>query len=278
MITGSTSGIGKETALALADLDYEVIIHGRDRKRGEKVVKELKSITGNDMIKLVIADFSSLDQVHDLSNYIKDKYDSLDVLINNAGMANHKLFSDKYFSREALVDNDIEITFMVNYLATFLLTDSLIPIMKHGYQSRIINVSSAVHFDSSLDLDMIKNSSTLTGFRAYKESKLAMILYTYKLAKVLQKHQITVNCLHPGVIRTRLMRENRIFDFIWRYAPFLRSPKKGAETSIFLATSEEMKRVTGKYFVDKKEVVSSKESYDLNLMEKLWDLSYELIK
>lgn len=257
LITGSTDGIGKQTALDLLGMGATVIVHGRDVSRCEKTVKEIKKVTENHHIDFFVADFSAFRRVRGLAEEIKQKYDRLDVLINNAGVIEN---------RRKLTEDGYEMTFVVNHLAYFLLTGLLLDLLKKSAPSRIVNVSSMTH-SSSIDVTDLQGEKYYSGYSAYSLSKLCNILFTYELARRLQGTGVTVNCLHPGVIDTKLLRTN----FSGR-----RPVSEGSKTSVYLATAPDLEKVTGKYFVDKKETRSASISYDSEMRNKLWEISEQM--
>ena len=270
LITGATSGIGKATAKALAKMGATIVFISRSEARGEKTQQELIKKTKNPNITYIVADLSSLTQVAHAAEEFKNTYPYLNCLINNAGVYLHK--------RQFSVDG-IEMTFAVNHLSHFLLTNLLLDKLKEGAPSRIINVSSAAHVDAELDLtDLNYEKRKYQGFAAYKASKLANILFTYKLAKILKGTKITVNAVHPGVVRTNIARQRKIVGLIWKMMPFFISPDKGAETTVYVATHPELENVTGKYFVNKKITPSSPLSYNETLQNELWTISEKMIK
>lgn len=266
LITGSTSGIGRETALGLAGREAEILVHGRDRERGGEVLDGVEK-KGGRALDLLLADFSRLEEVRRLARKVEENYERLNVLINNAGT---------YFPDRRLNEDGIEMTFLVNYLAPFLLTNLLLDLLESNIPARIVNVSSTMHSQTSFDFDKIKGEGAAKGFEAYRLSKLAVILFTYELAERLEGTDVTANCLHPGGIRSRLMREDKVKNLYWKYSPLLDSPKKGGETPIYLATSGDVGGVSGKYFVDKEIARSSPETYDRGLQKKVWKVSAEL--
>jgi NAD(P)-dependent dehydrogenase (short-subunit alcohol dehydrogenase family) len=260
LVTGSTDGIGKATALELAREGATVLLHGRNLQKGEAVLKDIRRITRSDRLHLYIADFCSLEQVSRLAAQVQEEHDRLHLLINNAGT----------FEPECKITEDgIETTFCVNYLAAFLLTGELLDLLKASAPSRIINVASAAHWDGAMEWDRLQGKDNYQGFAAYALSKLAMILFTYSLAERLQGTGVTANCLHPGVIRTKLLRAG-FGDYPGE------TPEKGARTSVYLASSSEVEGISGRYFEDCKAVLSSLMSYDPKLQEKLWRKSKEL--
>ena len=268
LVTGGTSGIGKATALELAKLKASVIIVGRNRKRGESAQEEIRSKSGNQNVELMLADLSSQQSIRQMAQEFKSKRERLDVLINNAGV---------FMLRRSLTVDGIEKTFAVNHLAPFLLTDLLLDLLKKSAPSRIVNVASATHYGKRVRFDDLQGKRRYSGFWAYGQSKLANILVTYSLARKLEGTGVTVNCLHPGFVRTNLGRDNGPLFFFFKLATiFAVSPEKGAETVIHLASSPEVSGVTGKYFEDRKEVRSSDESYDVETARRLWQVSEEL--
>lgn len=275
VITGATSGIGKPTAIVLLQKGFNLIVLTRDMKRGENLKKELLSYTttSDQSIDLVQADLSSLEEVRNACNEIKSKYDKIALLINNAG-----LFSP----RRKITKDNLELTMEVNHFSHFLLTLELLPMLeKNGPNTRIVNVSSTGHYDAkTFDLDNINFEHGYSGFGAYRISKLANLLFTYKLAELLQQKQvpITVNALHPGVVRTNIARHFPLVGWLWRINPAYISAEKGAQNTIYLATDPELSSVTGKYFSKLKEKKSSEQSYNKELQDKFWNLSLEITK
>ncbi len=197
LITGSTDGIGRATALQLAGMGANVLLHGRDRKKGRAVQAKIAEETGSDRLELFIADLSSMRQVRSLAAEIMESHDRLHVLINNAGT---------FQPERKLTKDGLEATFAVNYLAPFLLTHGLLGLLNVSAPSRIVNVASIAHLNETLDPDNLQGNRYYDGFQAYANSKLAIILFTYALAERLQGTGVTANCLHPGVIRTKLLR------------------------------------------------------------------------
>ena len=260
LVTGSTDGIGKATALELARRGATVLLHGRSQQKGEAALENIRRITGSDRLHLYIADFSSQEQVRRLAAQVREEHDRLHLLINNAGT----------FEPERKITADgWETTFFVNYLAPFLLTHELLDLLKASAPSRIINVASIAHWNGAMDWDNLQGEKSYQGFAAYALSKLALILFTYYLAERLQDTGVTANCLHPGVIKTKLLRAG-FGDYPGE------SPEKGARTSVYLASSQEVEGISGRYFEECKAVCSSPVSYDRKLQEKLWQISKEL--
>jgi NAD(P)-dependent dehydrogenase (short-subunit alcohol dehydrogenase family) len=261
LITGSTDGIGKQTAIELAKFGSRIIIHGRNGERCKKAAVEIADKTENLNIDYLSADFTSLAQVKEMANSMNSKYERLDVLINNAGVfENEKIFTI----------NGYEKTFSINHLAHFLLTNLLIDLLKITAPSRIINVSSIAHSNCDFDLENLNGEKYFNNYNAYAISKAANILFTYKLAEDLKETDVTVNSLHPGVITTKLLRKG----FNMQGA----SLEEGASTSVYLTSSPEVGGVTGKYFINSEESNSAPFTYDAELQGKLRDVSYKMVE
>jgi NAD(P)-dependent dehydrogenase (short-subunit alcohol dehydrogenase family) len=258
LITGSTDGIGKQTALDLAKKGYHVLVHGKNREKGMSVVSEIKKLTNNNSIDLLIADLSIQKEIKGMSDEIIKRYDHLDILINNAGV---------YQIKYELSEDNIEMTFAVNHLAPFLLTRLLLDLLKTNHNSRVINVSSMIHANY-IDFQNLQFEKNFVGGEAYSLSKLCNILFTYKLSEILKAGNVTVNCLHPGVINTKILR----LSFGNIGAPV----QEGSKTSVFLADSVRVENITGKYFVDKKMANSKSITYDKEVQNRLWEISEKL--
>jgi retinol dehydrogenase 14 len=269
LITGATSGIGKATAMGLASMGASIVMVGRDRGRGEAVMAEIKEKSGNASVDLMLADVSSQEQIRQLADEFKGAYPRLDVLINNAGV---------FRSKRTTTEDGIETTFAVNHLAYFLLTNLLLDVLEASAPSRIVNVASGDHSNGTIDFDDLQGEKGYKGAKAYSQSKLANVLFTYELARRLEGTGVTANCLHPGVVRTNFgSGVSGVFGFMVRaLRPLMISPEKGAETSIYLASSPEVEGLSGRYFVKKDEARSSDVTYDERLARRLWEVSAEL--
>ncbi|MFQ5793638.1 MAG: SDR family oxidoreductase [Candidatus Bipolaricaulia bacterium] len=240
IVTGANSGIGKATALGLAKLGVTVVMVCRNPRKGEAAMAEIKAQSGNESVDLMIADLSSQQSIRQLVADFTDRYQRLHVLINNAGL---------HLSRRFVTADGIETTFAVNHLASFLLTNLLLDVLKASAPARIVNVTSSAH-SRTMDFDNLQGEKQYNGMQTYTQSKLANILFTYELARRLEGTGVTVNCLHPGTVRSGLQRNlPRIFRLL---RLFFATPEKGAETSIYLASSPEVEGVSGKYFSDKR--------------------------
>jgi NAD(P)-dependent dehydrogenase (short-subunit alcohol dehydrogenase family) len=267
LITGANSGIGKETALELAKCGATVIMVCRNPQKGEAARKEMQKTSGNPHIDLFIADLSSQQSIRQLARDFQQKYSQLHVLVNNAGGV---------FMRGKISPDGIEMTLAVNHLAFFLLTNLLLNTLKTCAPARIVNVSSQAQAEGFIDLDDLQGKHTYKLLRAYSQSKLANVLFTYALARRLEGTNVTVNCLHPGVVATNIWSQTlpSQLRFIGGISHlFGISPEKGALTSIYLASSPEVEGITGKYFDKCKAIPSAKISYDKNVQERLWSIS-----
>jgi NAD(P)-dependent dehydrogenase (short-subunit alcohol dehydrogenase family) len=272
LITGAGSGIGKATAVGLARMGATVVMVARDRDRGEEARVEIAAATGNKKVDLMVADLSSQAQVRRLAQEVRTHHAHLHVLINNAGIARTR--------RTQTVDG-VETTFAVNYLAPFLLTNLLLDMLKASAPARIVNVAGDFHRKATIRFDDLMSEHDYDYQRANNQAKLALILFTYELSRRLEGTQVTVNCLHPGPVATDapLKDPNLSGMAKWMYRlvrVFFLNPEKGAATSIFLASSPDVEGVTGKYFIKKKAVKSSPESYDTAIARRLWEVSARL--
>jgi NAD(P)-dependent dehydrogenase (short-subunit alcohol dehydrogenase family) len=271
IVTGSNSGIGKETALALSNLGAKVVMVVRNKERGEKALSEIIKKTGNHNAALMICDLSSFDSIRRFSKEFTEKYNVLNVLINNAGAV---------FDKRQITVDGFERTLAVNYLGPFLLTHELVPLLKSSIPSRIINLSSGLYKSGKINLDDLQSEKNYNGMRVYASVKLMVIMYTYELARHLAGTGVTVNAVLPGFVATNLGRNSgsRLSSLMFRLVrPFQISAKKGAETSVYLASSSEVEGVTGKCFSKIKETRTSPTSYDRKLQTLLWDATTKLL-
>jgi NAD(P)-dependent dehydrogenase (short-subunit alcohol dehydrogenase family) len=268
LITGGSRGIGRVAAAELAAMGATVVIVARDAERGADTVAEIEHKTGHSA-GLLLADLSSLEEIRKVAREYRERYDRLDVLINNAGAV---------FSQRAVTVDGFERTFALNHLAYFLLTNLLLDLLRTDAPSRIVNVSSTAHQGAVLDFDDLQSERKYSGFRAYGRSKLANILFTHELARRLEGTEVTANCLHPGVVATGFNKNNRILMRLGMTIarPFLISPEKGAETIFYLASSPDVEGVTGEYFVNCTATSSSPASYDEEAARRLWEVSARL--
>src|SRR3989441_4784665 len=269
MVTGANSGIGKAASLVLAKMGATLVMVARNRERGEAARSEIVTKSGNNSIELLLADLSSLESVRQLVAEFRKKYSKLHVLINNAGLFNQ---------RRRLTTDGYENTFATNYLAPFLLTNLQLPILKAGAPSRIINVSSVGHYNGHINFDDLDLENNYGGWKAYGQSKLALVLFTHELAKKLQGTRVTVNAVHPGTVATNIWsRPLGAVGFVMALPKlFMLSPQRGGETIVYLASSDEAEGLNGEYLGKLKVKKSSDESYDDEIAQRLWDVSEKL--
>ncbi len=260
LITGSTDGIGYQAAVELVKSGHYIILHGRNREKTELTMKRIEMDTNKKNLSIVYADLRSFSQIKEMVNEIYEHFDKLDVLINNAGI---------YKSERSITQEGLEETFAINYVAPFLLSNLLIDLLKKRKPSRIVNVASQVH-SNHLNFENLQFKQGYTGTKAYAQSKTALILFTYLLAEKLKNTGITVNCLHPGVINTKLLKAAMSFGGA--------SPKKGAKTLIYAATAPELENVSGKYFVNNRSEPSKDITYNKGIQKKLWRKTEEIIE
>ncbi len=269
LVTGANSGLGKVTAKALAAGGATVIMVCRSRDKGRAARDEIVSETRNENVDLMIADFSVLNQIRRLAAEVRAKYPRLHVLVNNAGAYNGK---------RTLTADGYETTFAVNHLGYFLLTAELLELLKSSAPARIVNVASEAQRGGRINFDDLNLENDYSGWRAYAQSKLANIIFTYELARRLEGTGVTANCLHPGTVRTNIFSNVKgVAGMIVRpFTLLMRTPEKGADTIIWLATSPEVESVTGKYFIDRVARESNPQSYDREVAARLWEVSEQM--
>lgn len=269
MVTGSTAGIGEVTAHNLAGMGATLILVARNEDKVKKLQANIQQQTGTQPDYL-IADLSDLSQIRQLAAQFKDKYDRLDVLVNNAGAF--------FLSRQESVDG-FELTFATNHLNYFLLTNLLLDSLKASEAARIVNVASDAHRGNVIDFDDLQSTKDYAGMKVYGRSKLANVMFTYELARRLEGTQIAANSLHPGFVRTDFAKNNGWLSRL--LVPIIQlgaiSKEKGAETMTYLASSPEAEGITGKYFDKSTAVSSTKASYDEEAQKRLWDVSAEMV-
>jgi retinol dehydrogenase 14 len=271
LITGGTGGIGRATAEGLARMGARVAITGRDPVRTRDAAARIADLTGNPAIDAHAADLSSQAEVRRLAAEVLDAYPRLDVLVNNVG--------GFWGSRHVTADG-LEHTFAVNHLAGFLLTELLLDRLKASAPARIVSLSSGAQMMGRIDFDDLQGERQYSGQKAYNQSKLANVMFTYELARRLEGTGVTATVLHPGVVRTAFAAEDP--SPLWRVMiplmrPLMKSPAKGADTAIYLASSPEVEGVTGKYFVNRRPRTSNKLSYDTEAAARLWRASEQLV-
>lgn len=268
IVTGANAGIGFATAKGLLKADFKVSMFCRNKAKAEGAKQQLIKETGNDAIDIFIVDFSSLKSVAKATDAFKAKYDKLDVLVNNAGAT---------FASFERSEDGIEMTMAVNHFGYFATTYHLLPLLQSG--SRIVNVSSKAHYGGQINFDTINEEKGYFVFKQYEISKLANVLFTKYLARKLADKNITVNCLHPGVVKTKIGNKagNKFFGFVWSlFSAFGINPDQGAETSLHVATSNQLNDITGMYFDKKVAYKGSDLSRDEELQKKFWKWSEEM--
>jgi retinol dehydrogenase-14 len=270
LVTGATSGIGRATALGLATMGARLAITGRDRERTDAAADEIRA-AGGGQVDVFVGDLSSQSAVRQLAAEVLLQLPRIDVLVNNAG---------GYWDTRHITADGYEGTFALNHLAPFLLTNVLLDRLRLGAPARVVTVASGAHTMGRIDFDDLQGKRSYSGSRAYNQSKLANVLFTYELARRLQGTGVTANALHPGVVRTGFGAEDpgvvqRLFVPLMR--PFMKTPAQGAVTSIYLASAPDLGQVTGRYFADRKPKQSSKASYDEAVAARLWQVSADLV-
>lgn len=269
LVTGATSGVGLVTARELARRGARIIGVGRNPNRCDSALEHIRQVTGNHAVDYIVTDLSSQAQIRQLAQTVMAGYPRLDVLVNNAG--------GFFVKREVSVDG-FEMSFALNHLSYFLLTNLLLDMIKASQPARIVNVSSGVHYGAKIHFDDLQCEKKFGYLRAYGQSKLANILFTFELARRLQDFPVTANVLHPGFVRSNFGRNNSGFiGFGIKMAYFFgMSPEKGARTSIYLATSPEVEGITGKYFSNQKVANPDPVANDPQIAQRLWEVSAEL--
>jgi retinol dehydrogenase-14 len=270
LVTGGTGGIGRATALGLATMGANLGITGRDRERTERAAREIRA-AGRGEVDVFVADLSSQSEVRRLADEVLQTYPRIDVLVNNVG---------GYWNTRHVTADGLERTFALNHLAPFLMTNLLLDRLKQSAPSRVVTVSSNAQAMGRIDFDDLQGEQSYSGSRAYNQSKLANVLFTYELARRLQASAVTANALHPGVVSTSFGAEDpggvqRLFVPFMR--PFMKAPAQGAATSIHLASAPDLEQVTGRYFANSKPKRSSKRSYDEAAAARLWQVSADLV-
>jgi retinol dehydrogenase-14 len=270
LVTGGTGGIGKATALGLATMGAHLAITGRDRGRAEDAAREIRA-AGGGQVDVFVADLSAQSEVRRLAQEVLRSLSRIDVLVNNAG---------GYWNTRHVTADGLERTFAVNHLAPFLLTSLLLHRLEQGGPARVVTVSSNVQAMGRIDFDDLQGARSYSGARAYNQSKLANVLFSYELARRLQATSVTANALHPGLVRTSFGAEDpgrvqRLFTPFMR--PFMKAPAQGAAASVHLASAPDLEQMTGRYFANSKPKRSSKRSYDKAAAARLWDVSTDLV-
>lgn len=271
VVTGANSGIGKEIVREFARQKAYVVMICRNENKAKRAKQEVINDTGHPGVEIMLADLAVQYDVRDVADQISGKFEEIDILVNNAGIIPGK--------RKETIDG-IERTLAINHLAPFLLTNLLLDKLKNSTESRVITTASGAHRRATdfFDLNNLQLRNGYKPMEAYGLSKLCNIMFTHELAKRCQGTSVTANCFHPGLVGTQLTDEsNFLINSVFKLGkPFMRSPEKGAETAIWLATADEVRSVSGKYFKDKQESKPEPIAYRDELTEKLWEISEEL--
>ncbi len=268
LITGANTGIGKATAQQLASLGWEVIIACRDEHKARVAVDDIITATGNTKVDICIVDFALQSSIRKCAKNILDTYDRLDVLINNAGVL---------MPRQTYTDDSIEQTFAVNHIGYFLLTYLLLDNIKNTISPRIVNITSNAHFKGMIDFNNINLINNWNSWKAYYQSKLANVLFTYELSRRLEGAGVTVNCLHPGYVRSEFGRDHKKYQSLAQRQDHIRiSCEESAQSVVYLAASPEVKDLSGYYYDQMRKTASSALSYDEDIARRLWAESIKL--
>jgi retinol dehydrogenase 14 len=269
LITGGTGGIGRATALRLASMGARVGITGRDQQRTQLAATEIARESGKGAVDAFVADLSSQVEVRRLADEVLAAYPRIDVLVNNVG---------GFWSHRHVTADGLEHTFALNHLAPFLLTSLLLDRLKASAPARVVTVSSGAQSMGTIDFDDLMGERKYSGQTAYNQSKLANVMFTYELARRLKGTGVTATALHPGVTSTAFSAEDPALGLLVAVMrPFMQSPTRGAETSIYLASSPEADGVSGKYFAKRKARKSHASSYDTAAAARLWRVSADLV-
>jgi len=267
IITGATDGIGLAAAKSIASKGYHVGLVGRNPDKGKKAVDEIISHSGNKNLDFFECDLSLVVNVKDLADRIKQKYSKIDVLLNNAGGAN---------KTKQITSEGLEKTFATNQMNYFVLSTELLNILSESNDGRIVNVASNAHIGAEVDYENVNSEKSFSAWTSYCVSKLMNIMFTYQLASMQDK--VSVNVLHPGFVDTNIAgNEGNLIKYIVKFGAkmFARTVDNGADSSIYLSTSDEVKGISGKYFFKCREIRSSRASYVKKDWQKVWDLCSE---
>jgi retinol dehydrogenase-14 len=271
LVTGGSGGIGKATAVGLATLGAHLAITGRDRERTDRAAREIRA-AGGGPVDVFVADLSSQTEVRRLAGEALQRLPRIDVLVNNVG---------GYWNSRHVTADGLERTFALNHLAPFLLTHLLLDRLTHNSPARVVTVSSHAHAQGRIDFDDLQGERHYSGAKAYNQSKLANVLFTYELAtRLLDQAVVTANVVHPGVVSTSFGAEDpatvqRLFIPLLRH--LMKAPAHGAATSIYVASAPHLEQVTGRYFTNSKPKKSSQRSYDVDVAARFWDISADLV-
>ena len=264
IITGATDGIGLAAAKSIAKKGYHVSLVGRNPDKGKKALEAIIAHSGNENLDFFECDLSLVANVNDLANRIKQKHSKIDVLLNNAGGAN---------KTKQITSEGLEKTFATNQMNYFVLSTELLNILSESNDGRIVNVASNAHIGAEIDYENINSEKSFSAWTSYCVSKLMNIMFTYQLASMQDK--VSVNVLHPGFVDTNIAgNEGNLIKYIVKFGAkiFARTVDNGADSSIYLSTSNEVKGVSGKYFFKCREIKSSRASYNQEDWKKVWNL------
>lgn len=264
IITGATDGIGLAAAISIAKKGYHVSLVGRNPDKGIKALETIIAHSGNENLDFFECDLSLVANVKDLADIIKQKHSKIDVLLNNAGGAN---------KTKQITSEGLEKTFATNQMNYFVLSTELLDILSESNDARIVNVASNAHIGAEVDYENINSEKSFSAWTSYCVSKLMNIMFTYQLASMQDK--VSVNVLHPGFVDTNIAgNEGNLIKYIVKFGAkmFARTVDNGADSSIYLSTSDEIKGVSGKYFFKCREIKSSRASYNQEDWKKVWDL------
>jgi NAD(P)-dependent dehydrogenase (short-subunit alcohol dehydrogenase family) len=271
LITGGTGGIGKAAAIRLASMGARVGITGRDRARGERAAAAIRRESVDSSVDVFVADMSSQAEVRRLADEVLAAYPRLDVLLNNVG---------GFWSHRHVTADGLEHTFALNHLAPFLLTDLLSERLIASAPARVVTVSSGAQGMGTIDFDDLMGERKYSGQRAYNQSKLANVMFTYELARRFEGTGVTATVLHPGMTNTAFSAEDpsRLFaPLVVVMRPFMKTPERGADTPVFLASSPDAEGLSGRYFANRQSKKSNKSSYDTEVAARLWRVSSDLV-
>ncbi|HEX9017909.1 MAG TPA: SDR family oxidoreductase [Anaerolineaceae bacterium] len=272
LVTGATNGIGKSTALGLARMGATVVIVGRNAERAAAAAAEIRAAATGGSVDTLLADLSAQQEIWRLAQEFKRRYARLDVLVNNAG---------GWFEKREVTVDGLEMNFAYNHLAYFLLTNLLLDTLIASAPARVINVSSMMYMGGKVDFSDLQSERGYSRAKSYSNSKLENILFTIELSRRLAGTGVTANALHPGMVNSGFYKNDHNTGLVSKvfaaFTPLITiTPEKGAETSIYLASSPDVAGVTGKYFVDRKPAQLSREASDPDTARKLWEVSAEL--
>jgi NAD(P)-dependent dehydrogenase (short-subunit alcohol dehydrogenase family) len=270
VITGATSGVGRAAAIELARQGATLLLVARHRGRAEDAEREIRKFSGSIAVSTFFADLSSMPEIRRVAGEILDHTPRIDVLLNNAGVVQR--------SRVMTVDG-FETTFATNHLAYYLLTRLLLGRLQQSQPARIVNVASEAHRWCSLDFDDLQNERRYRTLATYGKSKLANLMFTYELARRLENSGLTVNALHPGWVATHLGLDDGLLSRVVSAVSNIcaRTPERGADTAVWLASSPEVRGMTGKYFLDRHEIQSNAASRDHEAQRRLWEMSAQMV-